>query len=436
MSLVLTDMTALRYYRFAKAGILPMPQPCNESSLAGSSATLKLVPASDLTWCHIKPSVLAGHGVVARAAVEPGLAAAAHLGVLSDNVLYDFERPPVDERDLRRQVLHNLLRLSRSVLALQDPTAVQAGGPLDDLLSYDFPRLDLLVEGDAKRHRSRGTIVHKWGGGDFPAGALMRINDSLLILSPEMLVVRLAILRPDAPHLLAMLGLELAGRYALLPEGFVDCGKLIDAGRGLVAQDGHLLGDGYLKARELLDVDRLDQITAGVAMRRGRHALETALPWICAGSESPLESGTNVSLVLPRLSGGFHAGRAELNVEVTLSEEARALNGGAPTCRIDELFVGRSGQEVAVEPGGDAWHKGAAWKKDNDRRQALEHDGYQVVAVSWDEFADFNRWRVIAEDVVARLGRSLMPASDRMRQRQAAVHADLCDTSLLRETFG
>ena len=76
-----------------------------------------------------------------------------------------------------------------------------------------------------------------------------------------------------------------------------------------------------------------------------------------------------------------------------------------------------------------------AWKKDNNRRQALEHDGYEVVAVSWDEFADFARWRLIAEDMAARLGRGLRPASERICQRQAAVHADLCDTDLLRETF-
>jgi len=435
MPLVITDMSALRYYRFAKAGLVPEPQPCDVRGLDCATATLKGIDPSDLAWRHIAPHLLAERGVIARAAVEPGLAVAAeHHFVPNKEALYDLERAPVDDGDLHCQVLRNLVKWSRSALAAYDPTALQAGSLLSDQLGYEFPRLDLMVREDAKS-RSKAAIAHMWSG-DLPDGALMRINDSTLVVSPELLLTRLSILRPDAPHVLAALGLELAGRYALLPKGYVDCSKLIDEGRELVSSEGRLLGDGYVSAKSLLDVDRLDAFFAQVTAKRGRHAREVAMPRIFAGSESPLESNSNVSLVFPRLSGGFSAGKAELNAEVRLSADARALCNGARVCRLDQLFVGRGGRRVDFEPGGDAWHRGMAWKKDNNRRQALEHDGYEVVAVSWDEFVDFARWSMLAESVARSLGRCTRQASERTRERQARVHADLVDLDVLRDAFG
>ena len=436
MLFVLTDMTALRYHRLARAGLVPKPQPCHVCSLAEAGASLKKADPTDFLWRHITPPLLAAQGIIARAAVEPGLAVAArNKCVPGRDFLYDLERPPSDDGDLRIQVLRNLVRWSRSALAKYDPAASQGRGALDDLLGYDFPRLDLLVGEKSGKRKSNNVIPHTWQG-DLPVGSLLRCNASVLVISPELLLVRLSILHPGAPHLLTALGLEFAGRYALLPEGYADCGKCIDEGKELVSADGRLLGDGYVRAKEALDIDRLKDFFGRANVIRGRHARETALPWIRNGSESPFESASNVSLVLPRTSGGFSVGTPELNAKVSLSAEACALNNGVRSCRLDELFIGRSGQKVAVEPGGDLWHRGLAWKRDNGRRQALEHDGYTVVAVSWDEFVDFGRWRVIAEDVAARLDRGLGPVSSRMRERQAAVHVDLCNTDLLRETFG
>ena len=118
MPLVITDMSALRYYRFAKAGLVPEPQPCDVRGLDCATATLKGIDPSDLAWRHIAPHLLAERGVIARAAVEPGLAVAAeHHFVPNKEALYDLERAPVDDGDLHCQVLRNLVKWSRSALA-------------------------------------------------------------------------------------------------------------------------------------------------------------------------------------------------------------------------------------------------------------------------------------------------------------------------------
>lgn len=272
---------------------------------------------------------------------------------------------------------------------------------------------------------------------DLTPGSLWRINDSVLVVAPPLLLAQFARGAAVPPHAIAAAGCELAGKYSLLPSGYVDCSKLIDEGRDIVRSDGMLLGDGYARAQNVLvPADFVDLVDLARENKKStrRTPRDVAAPLILAGSASPFETGVDVSLALGRWHGGFGAGVPRLNEAVELSPEAQALYGGRRKAVLDALFAGRYGVKIDVEPGGDAWHS-PKWKQDNRRRQALERDGYRVVVVSWDEFADFSCWSLIAEAVSRQLGRCAHGAADRMRERQKRVHADLSNPDFLRESF-
>lgn len=451
--IVLSHASALQYWRFAAAGLAPMPRRCRVADLSQATSSLRDIPTGDLAWRTIDPKTLTSHGIVPRAAVEPGLALLAQRGgiptmdVLMQSLAQDPSLQLTNKEEVRKAVLRRLVGMSWRALdgaATVDSAtgAPPTGAPFNESdkprMDYVFSQpIDVLVGSLTNRRASSSVRPHCWSR-ELPPGALWRINDSVLIVSPSLLLVQLAGCHTGSPHIIAAAGLELAGTYSLLPRGYVDCSNLIDEGREITDANGRLLGDGYSRARQVLvpeDLKKTIAFVSALAYCRGIDACRAAARCIVAGSSTPFETGVDVSLALVRWHGGFCAGVPELNKAVTLSPEARALYNGRRSCAPDALFIGRRGNKVDVEPGGDLWHSGA-WKKDNSRRQALEHDGYVVVAVSWDEFVDFARWSMLAESVARSLGRCTRQPSERTRERQARVHADLVDLDVLRDAFG
>lgn len=457
--IILYGMTALRYWRLAAAGLLAMPKRCRVTDITQVTANIRDIPAEHLDWMTIPPVVLAAHGIVPRAAVEPGLKLMAARGAAPS--LRELTRgvSTTDKIDLRKAVIRNLVRLSWREMETANAGAVETVSPGDKKaasdgvvaastgaaagasrkpsLDYKFPNQLELMVGTVRARRSSSDVAVHCITRDLPPGSLWRVNDSVLIVSPALLLAQLARPANAQPHAIAAAGIELAGTYSLLPSGYVDCSKLIDEGREIVRIDGTLLGDGYARARSVL----VPSDFAGLATPAGekkpakRTTNDIAAPLILAGSASPFETAIDVSLALTRWHGGFCAGVPTLNETVALSPEAQALYGGRKKTVLDALFIGKHGIKIDVEPGGDAWHS-PKWKQDNRRRQALEHDGYKVVAVSWDEFADFSCWLLIAESISRRLGHTTRDATDRIRERQQRVHADLANPDFLRESFG
>lgn len=457
--IILYGMTALRYWRLAAAGLLAMPKRCRVTDITQVTANIRDIPAEHLAWMTIPPVVLAAHGIVPRAAIEPGLKLMAARGAAPS--LRELTRgvSTTDKIDLRKAVIRNLVRLSWREMETANAGAVETVSPGDKKaasdgvvaastgaaagasrkpsLDYKFPNQLELMVGTVRARRSSSDVAVHCITRDLPPGSLWRVNDSVLIVSPALLLAQLARPANARPHAIAAAGIELAGTYSLLPSGYVDCSKLIDEGREIVRIDGTLLGDGYARARSVLvPSDFADLATpAGKKKPAKRTTNDIAAPLILAGSASPFETAIDVSLALTRWHGGFCAGVPTLNETVALSPEAQALYGGRKKTVLDALFIGKHGIKIDVEPGGDAWHS-PKWKQDNRRRQALEHDGYKVVAVSWDEFADFSCWLLIAESISRRLGHTTRDATDRIRERQQRVHADLANPDFLRESFG
>lgn len=430
--IVLSHMTAFRYWRLASAGLIAMPTRCRVNDLSQATSTLRNINPAHLAWRTITPAVLTEHGIVPRSALEPGLRLLASRGAIpAFKDLASAVDPSADTARCRRSILHELVRLLWSktdsgLIGLQT-------APERPDFSYSFPLpLDVLL-GERGARCPSSTIRPHCHRQPLPRGALWRINQSVLIVSPAFLVAQLAGQCVGQPHIVIAGGVELAGTYSLLPPGYVDCGKLIDEGRDFIAKDGTLLGDGYAHSQPVLNPSLLSAaLTPGCA---GYSTAKAAGPYIISGSASPFETDTHTSLSPRYPLGGFSAGIPALNTPVHLSPEAQALYDNKQTCVPDALYSGRGRQRVDVEPGGDVWHS-SSWKQDNKRRQALERDGYDVVAVSWDEFADFSRWSLIAESIVARLRFSREPPSTRNREKQALVHADLVNPDLLRDSFG
>lgn len=431
--LVLSHMTALRYWRLAATGLLPMPTRCGISDLSQATSSLRDMDSTRLDWLGIQPVDLAEHGIVPRKALEPGLAALARYGQIPTlQQLSAVVDSSANLAQRRRAVLHELVRIIRSMAIGRAGSHEQADATFAlPRFDYTFPLpLDVLVGSRGARCPSSSVHSHCCLN-PLPKGALWRINDSVYIVSPSFLLTQIAAAHPDAPHAVIAAGLELAGTYSLLPTGFVDCSKLIDEGRDFISNDGVLLGDGYARARQVLAPS--DIAPASMNARYGRAACDAAAPYIVPGSATPLETCINVSLSPRNRLGGFSAGIPQLNTTVDLSPAAQTLYEDRRTCVLDALYV-EGGRKVDVEPGGDAWHR-FSWKQDNQRRRALEHDGYTVEVVTWDEFADFPRWCLVAESIVSRLGHKSSQPSALVRQRQALVHADLVNPDFLRESF-
>lgn len=430
--IVLSHMTAFRYWRLASAGLVAMPTRCRVNDLSQAASTLRNINPELLAWRTITPAVLTEHGIIPRSALEPDLRLLSRRGAIPTfRDLSSAVDPSADAAWRRRVILRELVRLlwSQTDSGL---IGLRAAPERPDF-SYSFPPpLDVLV-GERGDRCPSSTIRPHCHQRPLPRGALWRINQSVLIVSPAFLVSQLAGQCVGQPHIVIAGGVELAGTYSLLPPGYVDCSKLIDEGRDFIAKDGTLLGDGYMRSQPVLDPSLLNvTLTPGCA---GYSTAKAAAPYIIPGSASPFETDAHASLSPRYPLGGFSAGIPALNTPIHLSPEAQALYDNRQTCVPDALYSGRGRQRIDVEPGGDLWH-GISWKQDNKRRQALERDGYDVVAVSWDEFADFSRWSLIAESIVAHLGFSREPPSARNREKQALVHADLINPDLLRDSFG
>lgn len=387
---VLSHWSALWYYRFSNIGLLPLPYACDDHSLDNATANLTCLTDKDVNLLSVSTADLAAHGIY----VEN------------------------DVREARRLLgrEHDMEALS---IATDNPYKIELPGGIDALVGKGAHRGTR--ENIRAHQHSRPLAKH----------SLRRIGDNLYIVSPKLMFVQMAYLLKE-PHLVAALATEIAGSYALLPIGLVNCKEILLRGEDPFDSSGHLKGDGYCETLPLATVEELRGFVERAKYLHGTDAASKGLSASVNGSASPLETVIDVSLALIRNWGGAGCGLPEANKDVPLNEEGRKITGKRKAIA-DALFTNKNGKRIDVEPGGQAWHSGKdAMVKDNDRRIALEHQRIEVIVVPWKTFKDPVAWMHICNRIANHLGKNFHAPTFKMMERWNHVHDDFCDTDLLK----
>ena len=188
------------------------------------------------------------------------------------------------------------------------PPSPEVLGRLEALGLFGAEEPCHLLVTDASSRRLRGNVVcHAWEG-PVPARQLLPLATGgmglteVFVSSPELLLVQLAAEGIDGIEWLS-LALELCGSYRLV--------------------DGEL----HTKCPQLTSGKRVLALACQLAGRRGVALCKRMARWALDGSGSPAETALAISLGLPHRLGGCNLGPLELNRELELGEEGRAILG-------------------------------------------------------------------------------------------------------------
>lgn len=202
---------------------------------------------------------------------------------------------------------------------------------------------------------------------------------------------------------IALIAYELCGSYAL----------------------AHDVDDGFV--RDLAPVSSAAGLCGLVpllpwsAQDRESRRVRTALNAVVDGSASPMESRLALMLFLPRAFGGFGLPKARLNRPIPVHGKATFYTR-RQTVVPDMCWP--EGHLVLEYLGGHHDDPGRA-AQDSERDNALAAMGHGVIDVTKREARDLDVLSVIAEDVCRATNSRQRPASSRMLERRAELHAHL-----------
>lgn len=245
---------------------------------------------------------------------------------------------------------------------------------LGDYGPMPFDDVELVV-GDRRNVRhSRGIVTHLLQRLP-PEGSILRVDDGLYVVSPELCLMQQAgVMHPV--NLCQMLG-----RYLATASSYE-------------SQDGKRLN----RRSQLTDEERLARFLRGVRGSRGRGVLIDALEWTCPRAASPQETNLQLALTLPPSFGGFGLKRPMMNKEIKLNELERRLCQ-REFIRIDLLWQGGFGLEYQGEDHANQLDE------DYARFLAAHAHGIDIWFVANGQLADPVQMNYIAEHVAMLTGR-------------------------------
>lgn len=239
--------------------------------------------------------------------------------------------------------------------------------------------VELLV-GKKNERRANKTVVTHFYSGNLPDGAILRIDESLYIVSPEYCLLEHA-LELNLVNLCMMLGRYLATK----------------------TPDKDDMGKAYLRDREPLTSQ--EDLYAFIAAMKGHHgvaALRAALRWTAEGAASPQETNLQLALTLPSSYGGFGLRMPQMNYEVELEGKALALYSDHESIRID-LAWPESGMGLEYQ----GREHGETLGEDYARCLAAHDRHYELWYVAKEQLSDPVQMDYIARLVARRTGKSI-----------------------------
>lgn len=280
-----------------------------------------------------------------------------------------------------------------------------------DLASYGIScrPLHVLIEKGTRRCQSPGVSCHEHGYARLPEGYLLILGPGVFACGPELVFIQLARTLPliDA----VCLGYELCGCYS------------------------HFAAEvsGFYDRPPLTTVEALAEGIRRHARMRGIDKAREALRYVRAGSRSPMETVTCCLLTLPPSMGGFGFSVPELNWSVELDPTAEKL-AGTKTCCIDLAWPSA---KTGLEYNGRDFHLNHA--KDRRRVEALEHMGWSIKTVEFDQLSDLGQLGTVARLLDGKVERSAEDEAsfvEKRKLRDALLRATRSGLGLEDALFG
>ncbi|MBR2789543.1 MAG: hypothetical protein IKD70_02840 [Eggerthellaceae bacterium] len=228
------------------------------------------------------------------------------------------------------------------------------------------------VRSRAAAIRARSTVR------PLPPGSLLRLNEHVLIASPELAFVQEAERRSLGQAI--MCGCELCGAYVLL------------------GPDGRPLAKPGTRP-PLTTAARIRETVDGLGLC-GTACASRAAGYVLDGAASPMEARLALLLCLPTRLGGYGLPRPALNAPAALSREAFAVYPHSP-CRLDLYWPDA---RFDVEYDGGEFHAADAHAKDVARTAALKLDGIEVLMLTKAQVFDARVFASMARVIAEKLG--------------------------------
>lgn len=256
----------------------------------------------------------------------------------------------------------------------------------------ELAQVDVLVPSADLRRRIDGAVPHVWPY-PIPAHGLWRLEQGLFVVHPALCAQQAAV-EMNRMELVEYL-IEMCARYDLPIRA----------------------GDEYVERHAPLAVQDLALHVAASAGQRGIRRLRRALPFVCDGARSPMETALYLMLRLPRCMGGAHLVGLELAHRMEVTGKARDLTGRAfVEC---DAFLATDG--IDFEYNGIVHEDEEMFTSDEERRRALEAMGYNVLTVTRHALFDARRYRRLLTAVLHRVGLNVDRLPDDYWERAEAL---------------
>lgn len=299
---------------------------------------------------------------------------------------------------------------------------VKAAKPTDYgfLMDEEHP-LDILVANQGSRRYSQKIKPHSLPS-PVPYDAFYRVNDNILVSSPEFVYLQLASVLNEVE--LACVGNELCGTYNLrVAETLQKEAEQIDYGSTGSAssknskpssaktsptkKDKPDRTDGFDKRLPLTTKAKLTSFVQRASEVRGAAKALRCLQWVADGCASPRETNTLLAMCLPRRLGGYWLPLPKVNPSIPTSSRLKEYVE-KDEYKPDFLWeIEKDGErwKVAVEYDSSEWHDGDEdAQKTRIRRNDFETMGYLVTSINKMQLKDADLFERAVRQVIRDLG--------------------------------
>lgn len=306
--------------------------------------------------------------------------------------------------------------------------------------------IHVLVGSQGNRRTYGGLKCHSCSFA-FPSGSFFRIDDEILVTSPELTFVQMA-QRLSFEHLVHF-GMMLCGIYAREPNGHsllreealsADIGQGSFEAMPLDHQRVFLDSRRRLCRRLPLTVpEDLRSYAEQVVGLNGVSAAMRAASDVIGQSRSPMESALAIAMCLPYKFGGYKLSRPNLNYAVYVEDSGMVAGGarrdvhGKPYFECDLVWPD---SKVIVEYHGDDGHftrEGVA--KDARKANILMREGYSFFTATLETFSSSFKFKEFAHGVREKVGKRFQCRIADFDKRGTRLRAALRDDYLQRLRF-
>lgn len=297
------------------------------------------------------------------------------------------------------------------------PSEQMAAKVLDRGAGMVSAPVHVMVPGRASRRTTSSLACRVSAGAPHPGSFIRGHGEGLLIASPEMAVLQLALKMP-LPKLAELVS-ELCSTYYY---GLVEASQMSRGAEGLraeVAFREQALSNRPVPVSCLRAMARFGAQFAG--SRAGR-AMARAVRYAVDGSASPMETALALMLALPKSVGGYGLPKPQMNRIVPVDAETGRV-------RVADLFWPEA--QVAVEYDSDAFHaKGEKLRLDALRRNQLESCSVTVLTATAQHLSSLAALDELAGQIARGLGRSFHRSRLASAPERAGLLASLRQRSI------